>query len=144
MDNELPTKMYAHGRVSLRRVFACCILIALTKAALTVFGYGKTLRTVVELVGQETTYSGIDWSIVDLDTQAVVTAAALYPGRALCLERALVLCACLRWHGFPALVKLGVQPFPFQAHAWVECAGQAVHEDPERLKPFQSFPSASS
>jgi hypothetical protein len=64
----------------------------------------------------------------DAITHGVVLAAAFYPRRALCLEQSLALCYLLRRSGLAAELRVGVQPRPFQAHAWVEVDGAPVAE----------------
>lgn len=66
----------------------------------------------------------------------VALAAALYPGRALCLERSLALYHYLRRAGVPARLRLGVQAYPFAAHAWVEHAGTVLNDVPEHVAHF--------
>jgi hypothetical protein len=45
-----------------------------------------------------------------------------------CLPRSLALFRFLLSVGVPAEHCIGVQRFPFEAHAWVECGGRAVNE----------------
>ena len=47
-----------------------------------------------------------------------------------CLPRSLALFRFLRSVGVPAEHCIGVQRFPFEAHAWVECGGSVVHDSP--------------
>ncbi|HEX8694288.1 MAG TPA: lasso peptide biosynthesis B2 protein [Longimicrobium sp.] len=72
---------------------------------------------------------------------AVAVAAAFFPGRAVCLEQSLALYVLLRRRGVPAELRLGVQPFPFAAHAWVELDGEPVNEDPETVAAFLPMPA---
>ncbi len=51
----------------------------------------------------------------------------LLPGDTRCLTRSLVLTRLLAQRGIPAKLVIGARPSPdFLAHAWVECAGEAV------------------
>jgi hypothetical protein len=59
---------------------------------------------------------------------AVNVAAAWYPKRALCLQRAVVTTCLLRSLGVPAVMVLGAQKLPFKAHAWVEIGGRPINE----------------
>jgi hypothetical protein len=70
----------------------------------------------------------------------VSAAAAFLPWRALCLEQSLALCFLLRRRGHDAVVRLGVRPYPFAAHAWVEFNGIPLAESPEHLRAFAAFP----
>jgi hypothetical protein len=72
----------------------------------------------------------------------VAIAAAFYPGRAQCLEQSLALFLLLRRRAMPVELRIGVQPFPFTAHAWVEHNGRPVNEQEDfvtRLAPFPSI-----
>jgi hypothetical protein len=71
----------------------------------------------------------------------VAQAGAFYPGRAECLEQSLVLLILLRRRGLPAQLRLGVQNFPFSAHAWVELDGRPVNEREELVTQMTTFPS---
>lgn len=75
--------------------------------------------------------------------EAIVTTVqrvgAAFPGRAKCLEQSLTLLAVLRWFGVPAVMRLGVQPFPFAAHAWVEVDGRRLGSMEEWYCDFHAF-----
>jgi hypothetical protein len=74
------------------------------------------------------------------DTAArLALAAAFYPRRALCLEQSLALCWLLRRRSVPAELRIGVQPLPFQAHAWVEVGGCAINEREDVTSSFVAF-----
>jgi transglutaminase-like putative cysteine protease len=66
--------------------------------------------------------------------------AALFPGRARCLEQSLTLFILLRRSGVPAQLRFGAQALPFAAHAWIEVCGQAINSDAELLALLQPFP----
>jgi len=71
----------------------------------------------------------------------VERAAAVFPGRARCLEQSITLFTILRHAGIPADLRIGAQALPFTAHAWVELNGQALNADTEELSLLVSFPS---
>jgi hypothetical protein len=71
--------------------------------------------------------------------RSIDTAAAFFPGRALCLEQSLALYTCLRYAGVPATLRIGVQPYPFAAHAWVEYGGDPVGDGHDRVGKFVPF-----
>ena len=62
--------------------------------------------------------------------------AARHPLNPQCKERALVSWALLRQCGLPARLVMGVALYPFEAHAWAECHGQVVGDDPGRHAQF--------
>ena len=84
----------------------------------------------------------LPWSAEWTDAVAhrVAVAAAFYPRRALCLEQSLALFVALRRAGAPAVLRIGVRPVPFAAHAWVEIAGQAVNEPQDFIGQLVPFP----
>jgi hypothetical protein len=47
-----------------------------------------------------------------------------------CLPRSLALFAFLCKVGLPVEHCVGIQQFPFSAHAWTQCHGRVVHDDP--------------
>ncbi len=54
-----------------------------------------------------------------------------------CKERALVGYHILRtFYSLPATLIVGVDHYPFQIHAWVECDDKIVTDDPEHCEPF--------
>ena len=60
----------------------------------------------------------------------VDTACVLYFKQVRCLQRSVVMVRLLRGNGIPAELVIGVQHWPFRAHAWVESSGQIVGEKP--------------
>lgn len=136
---------YVPGRVSRLAVLYHGLFLAAVKAGLSLIGFARTRRA-IELVSRHSVVIRADSSEGDIDrsVQALATAAAFFPGRALCLEQSLVLYGCLRSARFPVRLRLGVRPFPFEAHAWVELHGKPVYEDGEKLKRFLPLPDVGS
>ncbi len=58
-----------------------------------------------------------------------------------CLHRSIVLWRLLRKEGIPCELKLGARrdAGPFEAHAWVECAGVALNESEPDLARYSAF-----
>ena len=71
-------------------------------------------------------------------------ASARVPFRVACLHRSLVLWRLLRRNGIACELRLGARTGarPFEAHAWVECAGVALNEDAPNLSRYQPFDEA--
>jgi hypothetical protein len=72
----------------------------------------------------------------------VAMAAAGSPVRVACLHRAVVLWSLLRREGIPCRLRLGagdLRAAPFEAHAWVECAGVALNEEEAHLARYRPF-----
>lgn len=119
----------------------CTILLGTADLCLKAFGLRRSVRLARRLVARAPERSGADRSQVLEIAQAVATAAAFYPGRAQCLEQSLALYVLLRRRGIPAELRIGVQPFPFVAHAWVEHEGHAVNEQDDFVTRLATFPS---
>ena len=80
-------------------------------------------------------------AIIAKTTHNVAVAGAFYPRRALCLEQSLTLFLLLRRRGVPAELRLGVQPRPFRAHAWIESGGRPIVESASLPLTHVAFPS---
>jgi hypothetical protein len=103
-------------------------------------GFGRSIALARRLGGGRSAAADTPGDLVEGTARSVATAAAFFPGRAICLEQSLTLYVLLRRRGVPAQLRLGVQPYPFNAHAWVELAGQPVNEDPEAVARFLPMP----
>lgn len=113
------------------------LVVALMDVLPRVLGLRRTLRLVSR--APATSSSAADTALIDATVRAVCTASAFYPRRALCLEQSLALTWLLRRRGVPAELRIGVQPRPFYAHAWVEMDGRPLNEPgdlPQILTPF--------
>jgi hypothetical protein len=125
-------------------VFVCMVSIARVRRSLVWSGFARTLRRVrsrSERVGVATDPSPAIIAMID---RVVAIAAALYPGRALCLERSLVLYDRLRREGAAVELLIGVQATPFAAHAWVTYAGEPMNDSAEHVSHFVVMPELRS
>jgi hypothetical protein len=128
------------GRGNVPSVARCLVVIATMKARLRVFGLGPTLRWIRRHEVQTPTIALAPNTFVVACEYAVALAAALYPGRALCLERSLTLLYVARSSGVPVTYHHGVQPLPFAAHAWVEYEGHVVNDTEEHVLTYLRLP----
>lgn len=62
--------------------------------------------------------------------RAVDVACVLYFKEVLCLQRSAATTCLLREYGIPAEMVIGVQQWPFRAHAWVEVEGRIANDKP--------------
>lgn len=120
------------------RLLTCFAALALIDASTRLLGMRRTFAIVRRLT-RGVQGNGSPATLVQQTTHRVVLAAAFYPRRAECLEQALALYLLLRRRGVAAELKLGVQPLPFYAHAWVEVDGQPVHEQAGAMLQFATF-----
>lgn len=121
-------------------IAACLFSLYTAKLALKLLGFGRTLRAARSLTTASPHHESTLQEVVDRVAVRVATAAAFLPGRALCLEQSLALYWLLRRRGIAAQLRVGVQPSPFSAHAWIEYHGKPVNEDGDRIKQFLPFP----
>lgn len=118
----------------------CTLMLLGIKVMLRVRGFMQSaawIRARVELI--EATESATVQTVQAIE-YSVAMAAALYPGRARCLEQSLVLYYLLRKQGVAAKYRQGVQPHPFQAHAWVEYLGKVINDVDEHAVQFTPLP----
>lgn len=67
-------------------------------------------------------------SSTDEICSAVDMACIWYWKEALCLQRSAATACLLKKHGLIAQMVIGVQRWPFKAHAWVEVDGRVVND----------------
>jgi len=118
----------------------CGLLIAWFKGLLRAQGFLGTLEWIRRRTERVTVVAEAEIATLKAAEYAVAMAGAFYPGRAKCLEQSLVLYYLLRRHGVRVKYCHGVQPFPFQAHAWIEYQGQVINDISEHAWYFARFP----
>ncbi|MEO8453250.1 MAG: lasso peptide biosynthesis B2 protein [Gemmatimonadota bacterium] len=118
----------------------CLAVLATTRLSLRALGFRRTIRFAKRFAERGST--GKTAGSPAESAQAIITAAAFFPGRAVCLEQSVALYIVLRRRGHPAALRIGVQPYPFQAHAWIELDGRALFENEEVLHKYVPFPEA--
>jgi hypothetical protein len=128
--------------VRIPSVFACGLAILILKSALTLVGYETTLRWIGRHVRTASCLTDVDSELVNAAEHAVAIAAALYPGRARCLEQSLVLYYLLRRQGVAVRYRQGVQAYPFEAHAWIEYRGQPINDVAEHVGWYTPLPDS--
>ena len=119
-------------------VLRCLFVLLLCDVALRTAGYARTLRIARRLAGERTGSASDD--VVRQTLHNILVATALYPGRSKCLEQALAGFVLLCRRGAAVQIRLGVQPYPFTAHAWLELDGMPVTELPEVVANFALLP----
>jgi hypothetical protein len=114
-----------------------------TLAFVDVYARLRGLRAVLRLVQRRAAHASAaaDAALVTATVRRVSLAAAFYPRRARCLEQSLALYLLLRRRGIAAELRIGAQPRPFYAHAWVEVAGEPVAEQGDLPLNLTMFPS---
>jgi hypothetical protein len=115
-------------------IFSFAVL-AVTDLSLRFLGFARSVR-IARRWARSRRAATIDARLVQSVCRRVAMAGVFYPGRARCLEQSLALYVLLRRRGVPVQLRLGVQPYPFNAHAWVELDGMALNERPETIRQF--------
>ena len=112
------------------------LLIIASKVLLGIFGFERTWHWIQRMSDCVPRLSEVDPAAISRAEYTIAMAAALYPGRAACLERSLTLYWYLRRRGVAVDFRMGVQMYPFLAHAWLELEGHAINDVPEHVKRF--------
>jgi hypothetical protein len=76
-------------------------------------------------------------------SEAVARVASFLPGRMRCLEQAVAVYFLLRRFGYRPALRIGVTPFGFRAHAWVEVDGHPLRENDDELRHLRTMPIPS-
>lgn len=119
---------------------ACAAVLAVVTLGLRLGGLRSTKALTRWLIARRQGGVPAERTCIPLVVHRVDLAAAFFPGRARCLERSLALYVCLRWCGAEATMRLGVQPYPFTAHAWVELDGEPVGDSRDSIALFSPLP----
>lgn len=116
----------------------CFFVLVATRGALKFAGFRRAIRWALRLARPADALANRDGA--ERQARAVAVAAAFFPGRAICLEQSIALFLVLRWRRIPAVLRIGVQPYPFAAHAWIELDNRPVFENEDDLVKFTPFP----
>jgi transglutaminase-like putative cysteine protease len=131
------------GAARVPSVARCALALLGVRAHLKARGFGPSVA-LARRMGVQREGPGLTREQVERAAYHVALAAAFFPGRAVCLEQSLALFVLLRRRGVPAALRLGVQAYPFYAHAWVELDGEPVNEDREVVEKFRALPELVS
>lgn len=117
----------------------CLVRLLIVHVLLKTIGLRGLLRYIARRASPSPN-SRVPPELIALATTRVSRAAVWYPFGAACLERSVCLLWVIRLAGGEVDLRIGVQPFPFLAHAWIEYQGAPINESPEYvalLQPFQ-------
>lgn len=131
-----PNVRVAGARVSRRPpgLWRSMITLSFVRLSLVLLGLGRTVHVIRRLDRGRVVDARSATALARRIEKSVARAAALFPGRALCLEQSLTLYALLRRSSVPARLRLGVQSYPFGAHAWVETNGEPLNDIAEHIE----------
>jgi hypothetical protein len=121
-------------------LLTCFLTIVAVKIMLKWKGFGRTLQYLHRRLSVVAVAPGAHDALVRATERNVALMAALYPGRARCLEQSLALYWLLRRRGVPVEFAIGAQPYPFAAHAWVTYNGKPVNDLAEHVAWYLPLP----
>lgn len=128
-----------HRSLPVPSVFRCGVRIAWIKLLLRILGFVGTTGWIRQRVERIPATTAANLEQVRAVEYSVAMAGALYPGRARCLEQSLTLYYLLRRQRVAVKYCQGVQPHPFEAHAWIEYRGDVINDVPEHAALFARF-----
>lgn len=145
-EHERPTDVFgvaAAGqneaiRARVPSVISCCVGLALLRLTLRLFGLWRVLR-LVRRIGGDQRAGALDGAYLRTLLRRTRIARAISPVPTACLEQALFVLCVLRRLGARPRLRIGVHPYPFSAHAWIEHDGEPVVESREELLRFRPF-----
>ena len=121
----------------------CAILLVATRIVLRLSGLRRA-RALAYRLAPASAGGNTDAAAARAVADRMAAVAALLPMRVLCLEQSLALLVALRRGGIAAALRIGAQPYPFTAHAWVEVSGEPVNSEPELVRHLVPFPDPAS
>jgi hypothetical protein len=134
-----PVSLFGRSNVDAPSVLRCGIELLQVKIRLRLVGFHSTLR-----YSQRRRHRVEDSpetpALVARTALHVAIAGALFPGRVRCLEQSFALLRLLYMKNVPVSLQVGVQPYRFRAHAWVEYRGLPINEPGDGISGFTRLP----
>jgi hypothetical protein len=135
-----PVQRYrALDRESQRLFWSAVILLPLVRLSLRLRGYNRTLRSLQKRLDRP----GLEPIGPDVQKTSRMVRAALrhLPAKFTCLEESLVFWYSLRKQGISTQLRIGVRKTDgkFEAHAWVEHEGLALHQSDQMHRHYAAF-----
>ncbi|HJU42917.1 MAG TPA: lasso peptide biosynthesis B2 protein [Vicinamibacterales bacterium] len=133
----LPAWTWAAARLGPRRsIWSGVVGLAVTRILLRRIGLRGTLALLAVTLKNHPRRQ-VDERIQSVFAHRLRSAAIMCPLRTACLEQSICLLWMMRRQGVDANLRIGVAPFPFLAHAWVEHCGRPVNETADSIAMFQ-------
>jgi len=92
-------------------------------------GFYETIQLIKKVHSKQSSYKIPPESELKNLANVVNKACLIYPFRTKCLEWAMTYVLLALKRGWKCNLEVGVQNYPFFAHAWVECDGKIVMDD---------------
>jgi|SRR5271166_2939223 len=133
---------HALARDDRRKLAQAAMLLVYARLRLPFIGFRADLDATQR--AESTVLSAATLRRAQVVARLVGIAAGHSPVRVSCLHRSLVLWWLLRREGIPCELRLGAHAGDgeFEAHAWVQCAGVALDQQPAQLARYRPFGEA--
>jgi hypothetical protein len=92
-------------------------------------GFYSTIQLITRSCKRGKKYTTPNLAELENLANIVNKACLIYPTRTKCLEWAITFVLLALKRGWKCNLEIGVQNYPFMAHAWVECNGKVVMDD---------------
>jgi hypothetical protein len=122
-------------------VLRCAFWLSAVHVGIKTRGFMTVWRFVNKQRRPQEPYTEEDKAYVDGVASDMAVAAALYPFRARCLHQSIALYYLLRRQGIEVEHRIGVQPYRFRAHAWIEFRGRPINERGSEITGLVVLPS---
>lgn len=109
------------------------VVLLATSCSLRVLGFARTAKLVRKHAAGRAPMP-LSYEQMELLAKRVAIAGALFPGRARCLEQAMVVFYHLGRRTNGVVLRVGVQPHGFRSHAWVEVAGRPLNDHDDSVR----------
>jgi len=119
-------------------------MLATMRITLKTMGFGRTIALLRRLTAARPRLDYAPPEELEQLAMAVARAAAVMPGRVRCLEQSATLFLLARRRGVKVQLRVGVQPYGFVAHAWVEYRGRPLFEPGETVRNVVALPDLIS
>jgi hypothetical protein len=119
-------------------VATCFARLAIVHVMLVSLGFRRTLALCAR---PNKTYAPLTTTQISQLSRNMSHAVMLYPFGAKCLAHSLCTLSLLQKAGGTGSLQIGVNLFPFSAHAWVEYDGRPLCHNDEYLRQFARFGS---
>lgn len=114
----------------------CAVVLLAAVVTLRVAGLRRAISLARRATARRPAHSDVSIDCVEVVAHRIATAAAFMPLRARCLEQSLALFSCARLMALDVKLIVGVQPYPFLAHAWIEYRHCLVGTTLDRVSSF--------
>jgi hypothetical protein len=118
----------------------CVLALIAARIGFKLGGFGRTIGWVRSHTSGLPRSQDVPVAELERIASRFSAAAAVLPMRVRCLEQSVALFTVARRRGIDVQLRVGVQPYGFVAHAWIEYRGQPIFEPGEMLRQITRLP----